>query len=455
MRAAGRSGLVPLLRRGAWHESRDVAGPAAGQPRVSLAPEVLIRRDARWLREQPATLVPPLAERRAIIARAIQQFTSGTVNCGGLGGQDAAGFRAALWADAGLPAALARRWCELLAARAAELSGCGTDQDRPGVAEPGRPAVTAGQAGGLTVTAGQAGGLTVTAAGPGAGRAISPARSRAGLAVTTAGGATAGAGRHCGPPALTLVGLPGNTFTCLESVIEAVLWGSAVWVRPSTREPLSALRLVSALLDAGWPGELTGFYPTARAGLRALVAVTDRQIIYGGAEVRAGLRGVTTATVHGPLRVCAVVPRDADPAVVAAELLPLVAGDGGRFCTAVRAILCRADPAPVAARLATLLDAIAAPPSDQDLPLAASRGAELAAATETAVLSRLGPGDQKLTGRPILSHAGRLTYLAPTLIRLADPPDRGQLAWGDPALLGFEAPFPLATVIKVSDMRAD
>src|SRR5207244_759100 len=111
-------------------------------------------------------------------------------------------------------------------------------------------------------------------------------------------------GRECGDdhPAITLVALPGNTFTCLESVCEAVLAGGAVWVRPSTREPLSALRLVSALLQAGWPGELLGFYPTAQGLLRSLVAVTDRQVVYGGAGVCAALRDIPTATLHGPMR---------------------------------------------------------------------------------------------------------------------------------------------------------
>jgi hypothetical protein len=397
--AAGRGVLVPLLRRGSWHESLDVAGPAAaGQPAVSLAPEILIRRDARWLRDRPAALVPPLAERRDIITRAIQLFTSGTVNCGGLGRQDAAGFRSALWTGAGLPAVLTGRWCDLLAVRAAEL-------------------------------------LTCAAAGP---------------AQAGPGSAMLAGGR----PALTLVGLPGNTFTCLESVIEAALSGGAVWVRPSTREPLSALRLVSALLEAGWPGELIGFYPTARGVLHALVAVSDRQIVYGGPDVRAELRGTATATVHGPLRVCALVPRESDPAAAAAELLPLVAGDGGRFCTNVRAILCRADPGPVAAALAARLDAIPALPSDPALPLAASPAGGLAAATEAAVLGRLAPGDQKLTHRPVLSRAGPLTYLAPTLIRLEDQPDPGQPDWGNPALLGFEAPFPLATISQVSAAQA-
>jgi hypothetical protein len=385
--------IVPLLRRGGWHESLDVAAAqAAGQPAVSLAPGILIRRDARWVRDQPAALVPPPAERRVIVARALRLFSGGTVNCGGLGRQDAAQFRSALWAGAGLPGALTSRWCALLAARAAELP---------------------------------------------ASRDAGPAR-----------------------PALTLVGLPGNTFTCLESVLEAVLSGAAVWVRPSTREPLSALRLVSALLDAGWPADLAGFYPTARGLLRVLVAVTDRQVVYGGADVRAGLRGAASATVHGPLRVCALVPREADPVAAAAALLPLVAGDGGRFCTTVRAILCLADPAPLAARLAALLDAIPAPSALAagaglaGLVLAASRDPALAAATQAAVLGRLGPGDRVVTGRPVLSQAGRLAYLAPTLIQLAAPPGQARLAWGDPPLLGFEAPFPLAAVIQVSPAQA-
>jgi hypothetical protein len=378
--------LVPLLRRGSWYDSLDVAVPSApGLPAVSLAPEILIRRDARWLRERSASPVPPLAERREIVTTALRLFTDGEVNCGGLGPQSAGQFRSALWACAGLPGGLTDRWCKLLAAQAAELPASGT------------------------------------------------------------------AGDDC-PTAteLTLVALPGNTFTCLESVIEAVLAGRAVWVRPSTREPLSALRLVSALLAAGWPGELIGFYPTARGVLRTLVAVTDRQIVYGGGDVCAELRDVATATVHGPLRVCALVPAEANPAATAAELLPLVAGDGGRFCTTVRAILCLADPEPVTAQLGALLDAIPADPADPCLPLTASADPGLAAATAAAVTERLAPGDRKVTRRPVLSMTGRLTYLAPTLIRLADQPEPATLAWGDPALLGFEAPFPLATVSRVS-----
>jgi dienelactone hydrolase len=62
------------------------------------------------------------------------------------------------------------------------------------------------------------------------------------------------------------------------------------------------------------------------------------------------------------------------------------------------------------------------------------------------------PGDRVLTRRPIHSRDGQLSYLAPTLIRLASP--AAEPAWGDPALLGFEAPFPLATITRVTAAQA-
>jgi acyl-CoA reductase-like NAD-dependent aldehyde dehydrogenase len=220
-------------------------------------------------------------------------------------------------------------------------------------------------------------------------------------------------------------------------------------VRPSAREPLSALRLVSALIQAGWPAVLLGYYRATHAVLPALVAVTDRQIIYGGAGVCAGLRTVPTASLHGPRRVCAVVPAAADPAAAASHLLPFVAGEGGRFCTTVRVLLCLGDPALLAAHLARLLDVIPFSPSAAGLPLAACVRPQDATATEAAVASRLGPGDRVVTCRPIASRHGHLSYLAPTLIRLADRP-HAELGWGEPPLLGFEAPFPLATIVRLT-----
>jgi hypothetical protein len=253
----------------------------------------------------------------------------------------------------------------------------------------------------------------------------------------------------------TLVWLPANTFTCLESVLAALWAGEVTWVRPSTREPLSALRLVSALLQAGWPAELIGFYPTKPDLLSAFTAITDRQVVYGGAEVARSIGATQSVELHGPMRVCTVVAGPTERVDdQAAALLPLIAGDAGRFCTALRAIFCPAAPDPLASdlaeRLAALLDALPFDPPGC-LPLAASADPALAEATAAAITSRLGSADQITTSRPLLTDVGGVTFLAPALMRLADPAPTDEPDWGEPPLLGFEAPFPLVTIMRVTN----
>ncbi|MFE9422571.1 hypothetical protein ACFYNO_06375 [Kitasatospora sp. NPDC006697] len=373
-------GVLPLFRRGEWAVSRDRAAAAPGLPAVSLAPEVVIRTDARWLRAR-STALPDRQRRIGIVRAAWQRFATGTVRCGVPGPQGPGEFAAALWEGAGLPAPLVGRWLDL-------LTGLLPDVLR----EPDRPA---------------------------------PAD---------------------GPP-ITLVSLPGNTFTCLESVLRAAVAGGALWVRPSTREPHSALRLVAALLEEGWPPELIGFYPTARPALHALVRVTDHQVLYGGAELAAEFGGLPTAALHGPLRVRAVVAAGADPQQAAHRLLDLVAADAGRFCTTVRTVYCLGDPEPVATRLGALLDGIPLAPADPLRPLAAVRDPAEAARTAEYVGRRTGSADRWYTRRPLLDTAGGSTYLAPALL--------GPAPGGGPhPLLGFEPPFPFATVLRATPDQA-
>ena len=382
---------VPLLRAGRWYTSLDqLLAPGPGLPPISLAPEILLRSEARRLRTATLPPVPDPAARAAILTEAIQLFVDGTVDCGGLGKQSAAEFRAALWRTAGLPAALTDRWCAMLAGRLASLVATAPAHDPDGHHRPRR----------------------------------------------------------------TLIWLPANTFTCLESVLAALWAGEVTWIRPSTREPLSALRLVSALLQAGWPAELIGFYPAKPNLLSVFTAITDRQVVYGGAEVARSIGATPSVELHGPMRVGAVVTGPTERVDdLAAALLPLIAGDAGRFCTAVRAIFCPAAPDPLASHLAghlaALLDALPFDPPGC-LPLAASADPALAEATAAAVTSRLGSADQIITSRPLLTDVGGVTYLAPALVRLADPAPTDEPDWGEPPLLGFEAPFPLVTIMRVT-----
>ncbi|MDG6102980.1 hypothetical protein Daura_15860 [Dactylosporangium aurantiacum] len=366
--------VIPLFRRGEWYTSLDTEPVAdLDGTELSLAPEIMLRDDARWWgRVRDTAPAPAPHARREILRTALDLFQHADLDVGGLGRQSPADFAAAMDVVAGLPPELTTRWCELL---------------------------------------------------------------RGALDTTEP---------HGTPGTLTLVYLPGNTFTCLDSVCQRIAGGGAVWIRPSRRDPVSAARFVAALLAAGWPAARLGFYPTRTDLFRTLVAVTDEQVVYGGSAM-ARLAGRQPAlTMHGPGRGLAVVPAGTDPDEVAVWLAGLVAADSGRFCRNVRTIACLGDPAGIARACAAVLDGITVPPVDRRWPVAAVPEATALAAAE-AVAAGLGPHDVRVTGRePVVRAAGR-HWLAPTLLHVRWRPDH--------PLLGRELPFAFAAVVGVDAER--
>jgi Aldehyde dehydrogenase family len=382
----GPARCVPLLRRGRWEPSLDVADvPGADGYQVSLAPRLMIMADARAAGPADADPGTPLgsASRRALLAEAAELFATGTVDLGPLGKQSADAFRDAMREVAGLPAALTDRWSAMLRDQVGRL------------AEPE---------------------WTVRR---------------------------------------TLVVLPANTFTCLEAVGQAVLGSAEVWIRPSRREPVSALRFAAALLAAGWPASRLGFYPCGPEALAALLDATDRQIVFGGDETALRFarqdarpdapqdaRHPDALTFNGAGRGCALVAAGADPAAAARWLTPLVAADSGRFCKNVCTILCPDAPDLIADALASHLDAISLLTVDEHYPQAAVAPGR-AAAYPPMIKERLRAGDRIVTVRGTLCPSdSRAAFLAPTLVLLKDP--------GTPAaphpLLALEVPFPFASI---------
>lgn len=242
----------------------------------------------------------------------------------------------------------------------------------------------------------------------------------------------------------TLVSLPANTFTCLISVIDAVLDSETIWIRPSRREPLSAARMVAALLSAGWPADRLAFYPTAPEVLPALIKMTDRQVVYGGDGIAGRFAGLPTLTLHGPGRGCALIPKGRDPQAAVDWLVPLIAGNSGRFCKNVRAVLCADAPEPIAHALGTLLDTIRIHPADNRWPQAAIPAPAMAPRIAQLAHELVGPRDRMITTRPLLQRHGARTFLAPTLVQLGDP---GNAHTPHP-LLGRELPFPFAAICR-------
>lgn len=388
---------IPVLRRGGWYRSLDVL-PAAvpGVPALSLAPEIMVRGDAGRLRGRPLPVVAD-GDRVRMLREAGHLFTSGTVRCAALGAQDPGAFRALLWSAAGYPPALTARWCAMLS-------------------ELWERALAA------------------------------PAPAAGAPPISTAAGA----------PLIGLIALPGNTFTCLESTVSMARAATVLWIRPSAREPYSSLRWLCALIDAGWPPELLGYYPTSHCALRALIDVADRQIVYGGPAVRDCLAGEPAAELHGPLRALAVVARDADAGAAADELVDLIAQDAGRFCTAVRTILCLSEPDKLGVLLADALDDIELPPGGHRLPLSASPDAGAARRIAGSIDGRLTGDVRRLTRRPTLVDHDGLAVLAPTLFELPgpDPADREPDWFTQHPLFGFEAPFPVASMVRVTPVQA-
>ncbi|MEU6996044.1 hypothetical protein ABZ953_36005 [Streptomyces sp. NPDC046465] len=244
---------------------------------------------------------------------------------------------------------------------------------------------------------------------------------------------------------LALVALPGNTFTCLESVCDQAERSAGVWVRPSRREPLSAARLVAALLAAGWPPARLGLYPAAQEALKGLLRLTDRQVVYGGAGLAASVRDSPGLTLHGPGRGCALVPPGMPVDDAVSWLLPLVAADSGRFCSNVRTVLCEEPGAaePLALALAAALDAL---PPDGEWPLTAFREPGAAERAARTVSDGLRPGDRVLTRLPPVAHsAASDAYARPQLALL-----NSHTTDTSHPLIGHEVPFPFAAVLSAS-----
>jgi hypothetical protein len=247
--------------------------------------------------------------------------------------------------------------------------------------------------------------------------------------------------------ALALVALPGNTFTCLAAVLEQVERSAAVWVRPSRREPLSAARLVAALLRAGWPAERIALYPTGHSALPGLIRRTDRQVVFGGSGLARSVGSLPGLTLHGPGRGCALVPAGLPPDRAVEWLVPLIAADAGRFCSNVRTVVCAGPAEPLATRLAAALDAL----DPGSWPLTVSREPGAAHRAARSVAERMRPGDRLLTRRaPVIAGPGGAPCVTPHLVLVGDGPEDPP---GHP-LIGHEVPFPFAAVVTASEPDA-
>lgn len=131
---------------------------------------------------------------------------------------------------------------------------------------------------------------------------------------------------------------------------QAVAMGYRVLVRPSSREPFTAQRLVRALQLAGLEGYVA-LLPTDHKGAETLIEQSDLAVVYGGPDVVKRYGSDPRVLVQGPGRSKIVVGKDVGHdealAVVAQSILSL----GGAACVSASAVLVEHDAGAFAAKL--------------------------------------------------------------------------------------------------------
>lgn len=94
--------------------------------------------------------------------------------------------------------------------------------------------------------------------------------------------------------------LPSNSPAVNSLWLPALAMKTPVVLKPGSEEPWTPWRLVQALMAAGCPAEVLGFYPTSHEGAATIMDSTQRAIIFGDLKTVDKYRHRPDVSVHGP-----------------------------------------------------------------------------------------------------------------------------------------------------------
>ena len=144
---------------------------------------------------------------------------------------------------------------------------------------------------------------------------------------------------------------------------EALALGYRVAVRPSSRDPFTPYRLITALRTAGFPADHVVLLPTDHVGADAVLRGADLGMVYGGADVVAKYRG-SQVLPQGPGRSKILITADTDWHRHLDVIVESVADHGGTGCVNTSAVLVEGDPGPLAESIAERLAAMPSLPPE-------------------------------------------------------------------------------------------
>lgn len=215
--------------------------------------------------------------------------------------------------------------------------------------------------------------------------------------------------------------MPANDPTVYAWPALALAMKIPIVIRPSDRDPFTAIRLAQALLEAGVPEPAVHVLPGDRSLGETICTEADHAMAFGGEGAVAGFRSDSSVETYGPGESVAILGRDP----TARELDTLARGvlrAGGRACFNLTRIIAtgRCDPDVVASELADrLLGANAGPLHDERTDVPGFSDRETAARIDRAitandgvdVTARIGERSTRLVERAGASR------LLPTVLR--------------------------------------
>lgn len=244
------------------------------------------------------------------------------------------------------------------------------------------------------------------------------------------------------------VSLPSNAPAVNSLWIPAPVMKIPVLLKPGREDPFTPLRIVQAMIQAGFPKEAFGYYPTTHEGGDTLLTTCGRGISFGSDATVKKYSAFPSIQVHGTGRSKILVGEDMIdrwPEFLDV-MVQSISANGGRSCINTSAILVPSHRDEIAAALATELAKIQPHPRDHpDALLCGFANPALADGIDdliTAHLKDSGATDVTALHRdtPRKVEAFEQTYLQPTLISCSDK---------DHALANTEFMFPYASIVEI------
>ena len=248
------------------------------------------------------------------------------------------------------------------------------------------------------------------------------------------------------------VSLPSNAPAVNSLWLPAPVLKIPVLLKPGREDPFTPLRIVQALIAAGFPREAFGFYPTTHEGGDTILMCCGRGIAFGSDATVRKYAGFPSIQVHGTGRSKVLLGDDYSGKWTehTQTLVESIAANGGRSCINTSAILVPSGREELADAVARKLAAIEPLPRDhEEALLCGFSNTDWAGSINDLIDEHLKvEGAEDVTARyrsgPRLVEMHGQTYLRPTLISCADP--------GHP-LANTEFMFPFASVSEVPQER--